>query len=312
MTKLACIFPGQGSQEIGMGKIFYDNFTSARQVFQEVDDALRLNLSKIIFEGDAEKLTLTENAQPAIMATSMAILRALQVETGFDVAGKASFVAGHSLGEYSALCAAGVFSLSDTARLLRLRGQAMQSSMPNGAGGMAAIIGLSTQKIDEILDDLQGVCEIANDNCDGQVVISGAKEALQEAMALLKNAGAKRVLELNVSAPFHCSLIANAADIMQEALSQVKMNAPKVKIICNVTASAEDDLGRIASLLVAQVTGRVRWRESVEYMAEQGVQEVLEIGHGAVLTGLCKRISKDIICTNINDLTSFDKMVKAA
>jgi [acyl-carrier-protein] S-malonyltransferase len=295
-----------------MGKVFYDNFAQARATFQEVDDALRLNLSKIIFEGDVEKLTLTENAQPAIMATSMAILRALQFETGFDLVSKATYLAGHSLGEYSALCAAGVFSLADTARLLRIRGQAMQSAMPKGAGGMAAIIGLDIAKIEEILAGVDGVCEVANDNCEGQVVISGEKSALLQAMELLKAAGAKRALELNVSAPFHCSLIAPAAETMREALSQVKMSKPQVPVICNVTASSETDAGRIAELLVAQVTGRVRFRESVEYMVANGVEEIMEIGHGAVLTGLCKRISKDLVCTNINDLSSFDKIAKAA
>jgi [acyl-carrier-protein] S-malonyltransferase len=307
----AYIFPGQGSQEIGMGKAFYDNFGCAREVFAEVDDALSMKLSAIIFGDDAEKLTLTENAQPAIMATSMAILRTLQHETGFNVL-SAKYVAGHSLGEYSALCAAEAISLREAAILLRLRGRSMQEATPKGTGTMAAILNLPLAKIEEIIANVQGICEIANDNCDGQVVISGATEAVAQAMELCKNAGAKRALELNVSAPFHCSLIASAAEKMAEALAQTQLKTPITPIICNVTAQAESDANRIKQLLVEQVTGRVRWRESVEYMIAQGLESVVEIGHGAVLTGICRRINKDLNCTNINAIDAIEKILKAA
>ncbi len=312
----AYVFPGQGSQELGMGKVFYDNFAAARATFQEVDDALNLKLSAIIFGDDLSKLTLTENAQPAIMATSMAILRTLEHETGLDVAG-AKFVAGHSLGEYSALCAAKAISLRDTAVLLRLRGLSMQQATPQGTGLMAAIIGLPLAKIEDILQHIngshnKGVCEIANDNSDGQTVISGDVQTVQQAMELCKEAGAKRALELNVSAPFHCSLMASAAEKMAEALANVQLQKPVTNVICNVTAQGENDVARIKQLLVEQVTGRVRWRESVEYMVQNNVDNITEIGHGAVLTGLCKRINKDINCMNINNIEAIEKMVKAA
>lgn len=304
----AYIFPGQGSQELGMGKDFYDNFAPARAVFQEVDDALNIKLSAIIFGDDAHKLTLTENAQPAIMATSIAILRTLEVEAGFDIR-QEKFVAGHSLGEYSALCASGSISLRNTAELLRLRGRSMQEATPKGTGMMAAIIGLPLAKIEEII---AGLCEIANDNCDGQVVISGKMQAVQQAMEACKQAGAKRALELNVSAPFHCSLMAQAGDIMAEALGGFDLNKPNPTIICNITAQAETAPERIKQLLVEQVTGRVRWRETVEYMMAHHVEHVVEVGHGAVLTGLCKRINKDLQCTNINTIDAIEKMLKAA
>jgi [acyl-carrier-protein] S-malonyltransferase len=312
MTHTAYIFPGQGSQEVGMGKAFYDNFVVAKEVFQEVDDALNMPLSRIIFEGDAETLTRTENAQPAIMATSLAIMRTLEKEAGIVLASQARFAAGHSLGEYSALCAAKVLTLADAARLLRIRGRAMQEAAPTGTGTMAAILGLSLMDIEAIVAAVEGVCEIANDNSEGQVVISGEVEAIQAAMLAAKEKGAKRAIELNVSAPFHCSLIENAADIMKEALDTVSFSRPSVPIVCNVTAQAETHADTLKSLLVQQVTGRVRWRESVEWMVAQGITKVVEIGHGAVLTGLCRRIHKDLTCQNINTIDAIDGLLKAA
>ncbi len=300
MKKLACVFPGQGSQEVGMGKAFYDNFAVAKAVYDEVDDALSLHLSRIMFEGDADTLTATEHAQPAIMCTSIAILRVLEAESDFSIKSNAAYAAGHSLGEYSALCAAGVLGLSDTARLLRLRGRAMQEAAPKGSGTMAALLGLEIEQVETLLAQADGVCDLANDNAPGQVVISGERGAVESAMQAAKEAGAKRAIELNVSAPFHSSLIQDAAIRMDEALQEVAMHSPTVPVIANVTAEAVTDVDVMRKLLVQQVTGRVRWRESVAYMVRQGVSDVMEIGHGTVLSGLNRRIDRSITSHTIN------------
>lgn len=294
--KRALVFPGQGSQQVGMGKALYDAFPAARLVFEEVDETLKQRLSSIIFDGPDETLTLTENAQPAIMATSIAVLRVLEKETGFSLPSYASYVAGHSLGEYTALCAAGTFSLADTARLLKLRGQAMQQAVPAGEGAMAALLGLEEQVVAEIVAEAStvGVCAIANDNSPGQIVVSGAAAAIEKAAALAKAKGAKRALLLPVSAPFHCPLMEPAAHAMKAALAETTMHSPSVPLVANVTASAIQDPSIIRNLLVEQVTGRVRWRESVMYLAAQGVTSALELGAGKVLTGLIKRISKEM------------------
>tara|TARA_R110000824_G_scaffold155226_7_gene327876 strand:- start:36677 stop:37618 length:942 start_codon:yes stop_codon:yes gene_type:complete len=291
----AFIFPGQGSQAVGMGKELADNFVAAREVFQEVDEALSQNLSKLMWEGPLEDLTLTENAQPAIMAVSVAVARTLEKQGGFKLADKASFVAGHSLGEYSALAAAGAFNLADTARILKLRGQAMQRAVPVGEGAMAVLLGLEFDAAAEVAAEAaQGeVCTAANDNGGGQVVVSGVKAAVDRAIEIAKTKGAKRSMLLPVSAPFHCPLMQPAADEMQAALAGMTINAPSVPLVANVTASRVADPDTIRTLLVEQVTGMVRWRESVIYMAEQGVTSFAEIGAGKALTGMVKRIAKE-------------------
>ncbi len=286
--KTALIFPGQGSQKVGMGKDFAENYPEARAVFQEVDDAIGKPLSKIIFEGPQEELNLTENTQAAIMATSIAIFRSLKK----DITEVASFVAGHSLGEYSALCAAGALSLTDTAKLLKIRGQAMQAAVPVGVGSMAAILGLDFATVDALAKEAG--CEAANDNDKGQVVISGLKDTVLKAMELAKAKGAKRAIELQVSAPFHSRLMQPAAEKMQEALAAVTVNKPKVPLVANVTASITTDPTEIKKLLVQQVTGRVRWRESVQYLKTQNIENLIEIGYGKVLTGLTKRIEESL------------------
>jgi [acyl-carrier-protein] S-malonyltransferase len=290
---VAFVCPGQGSQTVGMGKALADNFAPARQVFAEVDEALGEKLSTIIFEGPQETLTLTRNAQPALMAVSLAVMRVLQAEAGLDLKRNAKFVAGHSLGEYSALAAAGAFSIADTARLLRTRGQAMQKAVPVGMGAMAALLGLDYDAAVAVAADAaQGdVCQAANDNGAGQVVVSGHKTAVERAVEIAKAKGAKRAMLLPVSAPFHCALRQPAADVMAEALSKVTVNAPAVPVVSNVKASALSDPAEIVKALVAQVTGTVRWRESVAYMAQQGVTTFYEIGAGKVLSGLIKRIA---------------------
>ena len=292
----AFVFPGQGAQTIGMGKALADAYPQAAQVFQEVDDALGEKLSTLIWEGDAEALTLTANAQPALMATSIAAMRALAAE-GVDLQG-ASFVAGHSLGEYSALCAAGALSLADTARLLRRRGTAMQEAVPVGVGAMAALLGLDLATVKEVAQEAaQGeICQAANDNDPAQVVVSGHRGAVERACEIAKARGAKRAVILPVSAPFHCALMEPAAHVMAEALDDVDIAQPGVPLIANVTATAVDDPTLIRALLVDQVTGAVRWRESVSFMAAQGVTEVWEIGAGKALSGMIRRIDKSIAC----------------
>lgn len=295
----AFVFPGQGAQTIGMGRDLAQAYPAARAVFDEVDEALGESLSALIWEGDAETLTLTQNAQPALMATSIAALRALEAE-GFGIA-DADFVAGHSLGEYSALCAAGSLTLADTARLLRLRGQAMQEAMPVGIGAMAAILGLDFETVDRICREIGGeeVVQAANDNDPAQVVISGHKAAVEAAAEAMKAAGAKRALMLPVSAPFHSVLMQPAAAAMADALAGVDIQAPAVPLIANVRAEAVTEPGAIRRLLVEQVTGTVRWRESVAVMAEAGVTEFWEIGAGKALSGMIKRIAKDAAVRNV-------------
>lgn len=291
----AFVFPGQGAQTIGMGKALAEACPAAKAVFDEVDAALGEKLSALIWEGDIAELTLTANAQPALMATSIATLRALEAE-GFGLA-DAAFVAGHSLGEYSALCAAGSLSLSDTARLLRIRGAAMQSAVPVGVGAMAALLGLDFAQATEVATAAaEGeVCQAANDNDPGQVVVSGHKAAVERAVVLAKEKGAKRAVMLPVSAPFHCALMQPAADRMAEALAAVEIKAPSVPVVQNVLAHAETDPEAIRDNLVRQVTGSVRWRESVEWMAGQGVTEFWEIGAGKALSGMIRRIAKDSV-----------------
>ncbi len=312
--KLACIFPGQGSQTVGMGKALYDHFASAREVFQEIDDVLSQKLSKLMFEGPESDLTLTENAQPAIMAVSLAATRVLEKEAGFIIADKATFVAGHSLGEYSALAAAGACSVAETARLLRIRGNAMQKAAPAGTGAMAALLGLEMAQVEAIVKEASahGVCDIANDNSPGQLVISGTKEAVEAAMELAKAQGCKRALLLNVSAPFHSSLMQPAADAMKEALATAALHAPAVPVIDNITVQPVTDPAIIRDLLVKQVTGRVRWTETIHYMKAQGIDTLIEIGEGKVLSGLAKRIEKNLVTYNINGPEDIETLVKAA
>jgi [acyl-carrier-protein] S-malonyltransferase len=287
----AYIFPGQGSQSVGMGRTLAEAFPAARQTFEEVDAALGEKLSAVIFDGPEETLTLTANAQPALMAVSLAVTRVLQAEAGLDLAKDAAFVAGHSLGEYSALAAAGSLDVSDAARLLRIRGNAMQKAVPAGQGAMAALLGLEFEQAAAVAADAaQGeICQAANDNGGGQVVISGHKAAVDRACELAKAKGAKRALLLPVSAPFHCALMQPAADAMAEALSRVMVRAPAAPLVANVTAAPVTDPDAIRRSLVAQVTGTVRWRESMAAMAAAGVTRFVELGAGKVLTGLVKR-----------------------
>src|SRR5579871_6405768 len=290
---LAFVFPGQGSQTVGMGKALADAFAPARRVFEEVDAALGDKLSTIIWEGPAETLTLTENTQPALLAHSLAVMRVLETEAGVDLKQDAAFVAGHSLGEYSALAAAGAFTLADAARLVRIRGRAMQKAVPVGVGAMAALLGLEfDQAAAAAAEAAQGqVCQAANDNGGGQVVVSGDKAAVERAVEIAKQKGAKRAMMLTVSAPFHCALMRPAADAMAQALAQVTITKPSPPLVANVVAHAISGPPEIVPRLVQQVTGTVRWRECVAYMAQEGVTRFYEIGAGKVLSGLVKRIA---------------------
>jgi [acyl-carrier-protein] S-malonyltransferase len=292
--KRAFLFPGQGSQSLGMGKALAENFSEAKAVFDAVNDALNQDLTGIMWGESAENLTLTENAQPALMAVSLAVIKVLEKTKGLDLHKHASFVAGHSLGEYSALCAAGVLSLEDTARLLKIRGKAMQQATPVGVGAMAALLGLDyAQAVEVAKEAAQGeVCQAANDNGGGQVVVSGHKAAVERACEIAKSKGAKRALILPVSAPFHCSLMQPAADAMQTALAKVTFHTPKAPVVVNVLATKVSDPNELRNHLVTQVTGTVRWRESIEYMAANGVTSFVECGSGKVLSGLIKRIAE--------------------
>jgi [acyl-carrier-protein] S-malonyltransferase len=300
MTR-AFIFPGQGSQAVGMGKALAENFPQARAVFEEVDDALSQRLSRIMWEGPADELTLTANAQPALMAVSLAVVRVLEAEAGLDLHRDAAFVAGHSLGEYSALAAAGSLKLDDTARLLRVRGDAMQRAVPVGEGAMAALLGLDAEAAAAVADEArQGeVCDVANDNGAGQVVVSGHKTAVERAVGIAQARGAKRAVMLAVSAPFHCALMTPAADAMRDALGQVGVAAPVAPVVANVEARPVAEPDAIRDALVRQVTGAVRWRESVAFMAGEGVEAFYELGSGKVLTGLVKRIAAGVSGTAV-------------
>ncbi|MFC4348271.1 ACP S-malonyltransferase [Kordiimonas lipolytica] len=301
MTR-ALVFPGQGSQYVGMGKSLAEAFEPARLVFEEVNDALSQNLSKIMWEGPEDDLRLTENTQPALMAHSLAVIRVLE-DGGLKVGELASHVAGHSLGEYSALAAAGAFSVADAARLLKLRGQAMQRAVPVGEGAMAAILGLSLEDVNAVVEEAAKgqVVVAANDNADGQIVVSGHKAAVERAIEIAKAKGAKRGLLLPVSAPFHCPLMAPAADEMKAALADVTIERPVVPVIANVLAAPVSEPDGIRNLLVEQVTGAVRWRESVASMGSLGITEMVEIGAGKVLSGLARRIDRDLNTANIQD-----------
>ncbi len=298
---IAFTFPGQGSQSVGMGAELAEAFPEARAVFQEVDEALGEDLSRLMREGPEDQLTLTANAQPALMAVSMAALRAMEAR-GFVLERTAAYVAGHSLGEYSALCAAGMFSVADTARLLRIRGRAMQAAVPVGQGAMAAIIGLDQDVVEEACREAgQGsVCQIANDNGGGQIVISGAQPAVEQAARYCTDKGAKRAILLPVSAPFHSALMEPAAEIMRDALARVDKKAPRVPVVSNVAVEPLSDPEAIAARLVEQVTGRVRWRETVEWFAANGVTTLYEVGSGKVLSGLARRIDREIQTIAIN------------
>jgi [acyl-carrier-protein] S-malonyltransferase len=311
MTR-AFVFPGQGSQAVGMGKPLADAFAAARHVFEEVDEALKQKLSKIIFEGPDSELVLTANAQPALMAVSVAVIRVLEQEAKLAPAQLASHVAGHSLGEYSALAAAGALELGDAARLLRLRGEAMQKAVPVGEGAMAALLGLDLPAAQEVAQAAaQGeVCDCANDNAPGQVVVSGARAAVERALEIAKGKGAKRALLLPVSAPFHCALMKPAAEAMAEALSRATISPPRLPLVANVTASAVSDPATIRTLLVQQVTGMVRWRESVSWMKAAGVATLVECGAGKVLTGLARRIEPEMAAIALNAPADIEAFVK--
>jgi [acyl-carrier-protein] S-malonyltransferase len=305
---IAFIFPGQGSQDVGMGRELAQTYASAREVFEEIDAALSQDLSKIMWEGPKETLTLTENAQPALMAVSMAVMRVLEREKGFTLKDKVKFVAGHSLGEYSALAAAGAFSLADAARLLKLRGQAMQAAVPVGQGAMTALLGVGIEAARKVAEAAaQGeVCQVANDNEPTQVVLSGQKSALDRVPAVGKEFGVRRAVPLPVSAPFHCTLMQPAADAMAKALAAVEMRSPTVPVVANVLAAAISDPAEIKKRLVEQVTGTVRWRECVTYMTANGVTHFYEIGSGKVLAGLAKRIDPSVNAVSIGSPADID------
>ena len=310
MTR-ALVFPGQGSQAVGMGRDLAAAFPVARETFEEVDEALRQNLSRLVFEGPEADLTLTENAQPALLAMSMAVIRVLVRGAGLDMK-RVAFVAGHSLGEYSALAAAEAFALPDAARLLKRRGLAMQRAVPVGIGAMAALLGLELDEARDVAEAAaQGeVCDCANDNAPGQIVVSGHKSAVERAVAIAAERGARRSIILPVSAPFHCALMAPAALEMEEALAAVELREPLVPLVANVSAAPVQDSDEIRRLLVEQVTGLVRWRESVQAMRAAGVEEIAEIGPGRVLSGLIKRIDREIVCLPVGTPAEIEAFVK--
>ena len=311
--KYAFVFPGQGSQFVGMGKDLADNFASAREVFEEVNEALGQDLFKLMTEGPESELMLTSNTQPALMAHSMAVVRVLEKEFGIKLADKASYVAGHSLGEYSAACAAGVFSLEDTAKLLRIRGDAMQKAVPLGVGGMAAVLGVSFKDIDALVEacnDERNLCVAANDNSDGQVVLSGHTAAIEKAVEIASEFGAKRCVRLPVSAPFHSPLMQPAAEAMARAFMQVESSDAQIPLIANVLAAPITDHKQIIKNLIEQVTGTVRWRETVIFMKEQGVTDIIELGAGKVLSGIVKRSQKDINSASVGSVAEIEELAK--
>lgn len=307
----AFLFPGQGSQAVGMGRSLHDASSTARKVFEEVDEALGEALSTVIFEGPEDTLRLTENAQPALMATSLAVVRALEARSGQALGEQGAFVAGHSLGEYSALAAAGAISIGDAARLLRLRGRSMQTAVPVGEGAMAAVLGLDLADVEAVAAEAAGdqVCDVANDNAPGQVVVSGDKAAVERAVEIAKAKGAKRSLLLPVSAPFHCRQMAPAADAVRAALEDIAFLRPSLPVVTNVSAAPEQDPDRLKQALIQQVTARVRWRESVLALAEQGVDRLLELGSGKVLTGLAKRIDRSLTASAIGTIEDLDAVL---
>ena len=312
--KYAFVFPGQGSQFIGMGKDLADNFKTAKDVFQEVNDALSQDLFKVMCEGPEGDLTLTTNTQPALMAHSMAVVKVLEKDFGINLKDKATFVAGHSLGEYSAACAAGVFSLADTAKLLRIRGEAMQKAVPVGVGGMAAVLGVSFKDVEALAEacaEGENICVAANDNADGQVVLSGHMAAIEKAVELAPEFGAKRCIKLPVSAPFHSPLMAPAAEVMAEALSKVDFANPQIPLISNVLAEAVTEGNELVQNLIKQVTGSVRWRETVLYMQEQGITDVVELGAGKVLSGIVKRSAKDINAVSAGSVAEIEALANS-
>jgi [acyl-carrier-protein] S-malonyltransferase len=311
--KRAFVFPGQGSQTVGMGHVLAATFAPARRVFEEVDDALSQNLSRLMFEGPESELTLTENAQPALLAASLAVVRVLEAESGFALARNVAFVAGHSLGEYSALAAAGAVTLGDGARLLRLRGQAMQHAVPVGEGAMAALLGFDVEQGQAVAAEAAGpdqVCSVANDNAPGQVVVSGHRQAVERAIAIARAERVRRAIALPVSAPFHSPLMAPAAEVMAAALGRVKLQPPVVPLVANVSATAMRDPTRIMRGLVEQVTAMVRWRESMLFLKQNGVEEIVEIGTGRVLTGLAKRIDPDLSARSVGTPAEVESLIQ--
>lgn len=306
MSKTAFLFPGQGAQAVGMGRALCSQSAAAKQVFEAIDEALEAPLSALMADGPSEELTLTKNAQPALFASSMAVVRAIEAETGKKISAFGHMVAGHSLGEYSALAAVDTIELDDAARLLRLRGEAMQDAVPVGQGAMAALLGADLEMAESIVSQVDGVVQVANDNASGQIVISGTNDAVEIAMGLAKEAGLRRVVKLDVSAPFHCDLMAPAADKMAQALAETKLQAPNLPVICNVTAKAETDPLLLRQNLVTQVTGRVRWRETLQHMQAEGVTRFIELGTGKVLSGLVKRSLSDVEIFNVETLADLE------
>ncbi len=309
--KYAFVFPGQGSQFVGMGKELAENFTSAKEVFEEVNDALNQDLFKLMVNGPESELMLTANTQPALMAHSMAVVKVLEKTFGINLKDKATFVAGHSLGEYSAACASGVFSISDTAKLLRIRGDAMQKAVPVGVGGMAAVLGLSFKDVDALVEacsDENNICVAANDNSDGQVVLSGHLPAIEKAVEIASEFGAKRCVKLPVSAPFHSPLMQPAAEAMARAFMKVESNDANISLIANVLASPITDKKEIIKNLIEQVTGTVRWRETVNYMKEQGITDIIELGAGKVLSGIAKRSAKEINSVSVGTIAEIEEL----
>jgi len=311
--KYAFVFPGQGSQFVGMGKELAENFASAREVFETVNDALSQDLYKVMTEGPDAELTMTANTQPALMAMSMAIVNVLKKDFGVDLQQKAAYVAGHSLGEYSAACAAGVFSLTDTAKLLRIRGEAMQNAVPFGVGGMAAVLGLSYQDVGALVEACSNgdsICVAANDNSDGQVVLSGAMTAIDRAVEIAPEFGAKKCVKLAVSAPFHSPFMAPAADAMARAFMNVESHDAQIPLIANVLAEPITDRKEIIKHLIEQVTGTVRWRETMMFMQQNGVTDLVELGAGRVLSGIAKRSNKEINSISVGSIEEIEELAK--